>query len=107
MFLDFLETYFLRNYTVFGGYYQPTYLKCMQAGLVNTFTTLGLFRKEAEIIRQKISYSTMGPTYLTRDLGDGLFRVSTAELLEQPISTPELEAKLKMSLTDSYAMLIP
>lgn len=107
MFLDFLETYFLRNYTVFGGYYQPTYLKYMQAGLVNTFTALGIFQEEAEIIKQKVSYSTMGPTYLRRDLGDGVFRVSTAELLEQPISTPELEEALKMSLTDSYAMLIP
>lgn len=107
MFLDFLETYFLRNYTVFGGYYQPTYLKRMQAGLVNALSTLGIFRKEAEIIRQKVSYSTMGPTYLLRDLGDGVFRVSTAELLEQPISTPELQEALNMSLTDSYAMLIP
>ena len=107
MFLDFLETYFLRNYTVFGGYYQPTYLKCMQEGLVNAFKALGVFREEAEIIRRKVSYSTMGPTYLLRDLGDGVFRVSTAELLEQPISTPELEEALKMSLTDSYTMLIP
>lgn len=107
MFLDFLETYFLRNYTVFGGYYQPTYLKKMQAGLVSAFEELGVFRQEAEIIRQKVSYSTMGPTYLIRDHGDGPYRVSTAELLEQPISTPELEQHLKMSLMDSYAMLIP
>lgn len=107
MFLDFLETYFLRNYTVFGGYYQPTYLKQMQEGIVNTFRSLKIFQAEAEIIQKKVSYSTLGPTYLIRDRGDGPYRVSTAELLEQPLSTPELEEKLRMPLMDSYAMLIP
>lgn len=107
LFLDFLELHFLRNYTVFGGYYQPTYLKQMQTGLAKAFDELRIFQAEAEIIRQKISYSTFGPLYLLRNRGDGDFPVSTAELLEQPISTPELEEHLKMSLMDSYAMLIP
>lgn len=107
LFLDFLELYFLRNYTVFGGYYQPTYLKQMQTGLVNAFDRLGIFQAEAEIIRQKISYSTFGPLYLIRNRGDKDFPVSTAELLEQPMSTAEMEEHLEMSLMDSYAMLSP
>lgn len=107
LFLDFLELHFLRNYTVFGGYYQPTYLKQMQTGLANAFDELRIFQAEAEIIRQKISYSTFGPLYLVRDRGNGAFPVSTAELLEQPISTPELEEALQISLMDSYAMLAP
>lgn len=107
LFLDFLELYFLRDYTVFGGYYQPTYLKHMQTGIVRSLDALGMFEKEAEIIRQKVSYTTLGPTYLFHDRGDGPYFVSTAELLEAPISTPELEEALKMSLKDSYAMLIP
>lgn len=107
MFLDFLETYFLRDFTVFGGYYQPTYLKRMQAGLVDAFQALGIFRREAEILAEKRSHATLGPTYLIRDRGAGAYRVSTAELLQAPISTAELEEALNMSLTDSYAMLIP
>lgn len=106
LFLDFLEIYFLRNYTVFGGYYQPTYLKQMQAGLINAFEGLGIFQEEAEIIRQKISYSTFGPLYLIRNRENRSFPVSTAELLEQSMSTAELDEHMKMSLMDSYSMLI-
>ena len=105
--LDFLELYFLRNYTVFGGYYQPAYLKHMQEGIVGSLEALNIFHEEAEIIRQKTSYTTLGPTYLIRDRGDGPYRVSTAELLEEPVPTQELEERLEMSLTDSYAMMIP
>ena len=107
LFLIFLELYFLRDYTVFGGYYQPTYLKKMQTGLVQALGELGLFRREAEILREKVSHLTLGPTYLLRDRGDGPYRVSTAELLEEPISTAELEEALEMSVLDSYEMLIP
>lgn len=105
--LDFLELYFLRNYTVFGGYYQPAYLKHMQEGIVGSLEALNIFHEEAEIIRQKTSYTTLGPTYLIRDRGDGPYRVSTAELLEEPVPTQELEERLEMSLTDSYVMMLP
>ena len=107
LFLDFLEIYFLRNYTVFGGYYQPTYLKQMQMGLVHAFAALGCFRTEGEILCQKRSYSTLGPIYLIGDRGDGAFPISSAELLERPIATSELEKRLEISLVDAYAMLTP
>ena len=107
MFLDFLELYFLRDFTVFGGYYQPTYLQKMQAGMIRALETLDMFPGEAEIIGQKTSHITLGPTFLLRDRGDGPYFVSTAELLEEPISTAELEEALEMSVLDSYEMLIP
>lgn len=107
MFLDFLELYFLRDFTVFGGYYQPTYLRQMQAGMIRALEALGVFPREAEIIGQKVSHITLGPIYLLRNRGDRAYFVSTAELLEEPISTAELEEQLNLSLTEAYARLIP
>lgn len=105
MLLIFLEIHFLRDFTVFGGYYQPTYLSQMRDGIVRTLRERKIFEKEAAIIEAKANYMTLGLTYLVRDHGAGTFPVSTAELLEQPISTPEIGEKLKISVAGAFEML--
>lgn len=104
LFLCFLEIYFLRDFTVFGGYYQPTYLGNMRDGIVRTLRERKIFEKEANIIEAKVNYMTLGLIYLLRDHGNGVFPVSTAELLEQPISTQEIEERLRISVEESLLL---
>lgn len=105
MFLCFLEMYFLRDFTVFGGYYQPTYLAQMRRGMVRAMRELGGFDEEAAVIEAKRSDMTLGLIYLLRSHGAGLFPVSTAELMERPVSTAEIEEKLEMPVSEALAML--
>lgn len=105
MFLCFLEMYFLRDFTVFGGYYQPTYLAQMRRGMVRAMRELGGFDEEAAVIETKRSDMTLGLIYLLRSHGAGLFPVSTAELMERPVSTAEIEEKLEMPVSEALAML--
>lgn len=105
MFLCFLEMYFLRDFTVFGGYYQPTYLAQMRRGMVRAMRELGGFDEEAAVIETKRSDMTLGLIYLLRSHGAGLFPVSTAELMERPVSTAEIEERLEMPVSEALAML--
>lgn len=105
MFLCFLEMHFLRDFTVFGGYYQPTYLAQMRRGMVQAMRELGGFDEEAAVIETKRSDMTLGLIYLLRSHGAGLFPVSTAELMERPVSTAEIEERLEMSVSEALAML--
>ena len=105
MFLCFLEMHFLRDFTVFGGYYQPTYLTQMRRGMVQAMRELGGFDEEAAVIEAKRSDMTLGLIYLLRSHGAGLFPVSTAELMERPVSTAEIEEKLEMPVSEALAML--
>lgn len=105
MFLCFLEMHFLRDFTVFGGYYQPTYLAQMRRGMVQAMRELGGFDEEAAVIEAKRSDMTLGLIYLLRSHGAGLFPVSTAELMERPVSTAEIEEKLEMPVSEALAML--
>lgn len=105
MFLCFLEMHFLRDFTVFGGYYQPTYLAQMRRGMVQAMRELGGFDEEAAVIETKRSDMTLGLIYLLRSHGAGLFPVSTAELMERPVSTAEIEEKLEMPVSEALAML--
>ena len=105
MFLCFLEVHFLRDFTVFGGYYQPTYLAQMRRGMVQAMRELGGFDEEAAVIETKRSDMTLGLIYLLRSHGAGLFPVSTAELMERPVSTAEIEERLEMSVSEALAML--
>lgn len=105
MFLCFLEMYFLRDFTVFGGYYQPTYLAQMRRGMVRAMRELGGFDEEAAVIETKRSDMTLGLIYLLRSHGAGLFPVSTAELMERPVSTAEIEEKLEIPVSEALAML--
>ena len=98
LFLCFLEAHFLRNFTVFGGFYQPTYLAEMRRGLVRALRETGGYEEEAAIIEAKRSAMTLGLIYLLRSRESGSFPVSTAELLEQPVSTLEVEASLQGSV---------
>ena len=98
LFLCFLEAHFLRDFTVFGGFYQPTYLAEMRRGLVRALRETGGYEEEAAIIEAKRSAMTLGLIYLLRSREGGRFPVSTAELLEQPVSTPEVEASLQGSV---------
>ena len=95
LFLCFLETHFLRDFTVFGGFYQPTYLAEMRRGLVRALRETGGYEEEAAIIEAKRSAMTLGLIYLLRSRESGRFPVSTAELLEEPVSTPEVETSLQ------------
>lgn len=104
LFLCFLEIHFLRDFTVFGGYYQPTYLGNMRDGIVQTLRERKIFEKEANTIEAKINYMTLGLIYLLREHGNGVFPVSTAELLEQPISTQEIEERLRISVEESLLL---
>ncbi len=105
IFLCFLEIHFLRDFTVFGGYYQPTYLAEMRRGIVQALCELGGFDEEAAVIEAKRSDMTLGLIYLLRSRGTGLFPVSTAELLERPMSTAEIEERLEMPVSEALAML--
>lgn len=105
MFLCFLEVHFLRDFTVFGGYYQPTYLAQMRRGMVQAMRELGGFDEEAAVIEAKRSDMTLGLIYLLRSHGAGLFPVSTAELMERPVSTAEIEERLEMPVSEALAML--
>ena len=98
LFLCFLEAHFLRDFTVFGGFYQPTYLAEMRRGLVRALRETGGYKEEAAIIEAKRSAMTLGLIYLLRSREGGRFPVSTAELLEEPVSTPEVEASLQVSV---------
>lgn len=105
MFLCFLEMHFLRDFTVFGGYYQPTYLAQMRRGMVRAMRELGGFDEEAAVIEAKRSDMTLGLIYLLQSHGAGLFPVSTAELMERPVSTAEIEERLEMPVSEALAML--
>lgn len=105
MFLCFLEMHFLRDFTVFGGYYQPTYLAQMRRGMVQAMRELGGFDEEAAVIETKRSDMTLGLIYLLRSHGAGSFPVSTAELMERPVSTAEIEERLEMPVSEALAML--
>lgn len=98
LFLCFLEAHFLRDFTVFGGFYQPTYLAEMRRGLVRALRETGGYEEEAAIIEAKRSAMTLGLLYLLRSREGGCFPVSTAELLEEPVSTPQVEASLQVSV---------
>ena len=98
LFLCFLEAHFLRDFTVFGGFYQPTYLAEMRRGLVRALRETGGYEEEAAIIEAKRSAMTLGLIYLLRSRESGSFPVSTAELLEEPVSTPEVETSLQGSV---------
>lgn len=101
LFLCFLEIHFLRDFTVFGGYYQPTYLGQMSNGLVKSLRELKIFENEASIIESKKNYMTLGLTYFFRENHRGIYPVSTAELLEEPISLDELEGLMDTTIEDS------
>ena len=105
MFLCFLEMHFLRDMTVFGGYYQPTYLGQMRRGIVRALRVLGMFEGEAEIIESKANYMTLGLIYLQRTRGERGFPVSTAELLEEPVSAAEVEERLRMPVSAALETL--
>ena len=105
IFLCFLEIHFLRDFTVFGGYYQPTYLAQMRRGMVQAMRELGGFDEEAAVIETKRSDMTLGLIYLLRSHGAGLFPVSTAELMERPVSMAEIEERLEMPVSEALAML--
>ena len=98
LFLCFLEAHFLRDFTVFGGFYQPTYLAEMRRGLVRALRETGGYETEAAIIEAKRNEMTLGLIYLLRSREGGRFPVSTAELLEEPVSTLEIEASLQVSV---------
>lgn len=105
IFLCFLEIHFLRDFTVFGGYYQPTYLAQMRRGMVQAMRELGGFDEEAAVIEAKRSDMTLGLIYLLRSHGAGLFPVSTAELMERPVSTAEIKERLEIPVSEALAML--
>lgn len=58
----------------------------------------GGYEEEAAIIEAKRNAMTLGLIYLLRSREGGHFPVSTAELLEQPVSTPQVEASLQISV---------
>ncbi len=105
LFLCFLEIHFLRDFTVFGGYFQPTYLKQMAKGLAGSLRELGMFGKEASIIESKTNYMTLGLTYFFRENSRGKYPVSTAELLEEPISLDSLNDLLDITIEDSLSYI--
>lgn len=105
LFLCFLEIHFLRDFTVFGGYFQPTYLKQMSKGLAGSLRELGMFGKEASIIESKTNYMTLGLTYFFRENSRGKYPVSTAELLEEPISLDSLNDLLDITIEDSLSYI--
>lgn len=102
LFLIFLELYFLRNYTVMGGHFQPAYLNSMKRGLVEATEELGLFEPERAVLRQKESHTILGMAYLLRDRGAERYLVSTAELWAAPVSGAELTQRLQIRMTDAY-----
>lgn len=107
LFLCFMEIHFLRDFTVFGGYYQPTYLGQMRAGIVRALRERRAFEQESAILEARGNHMTLGLIYLLRNHGTGPFPVSTAELLEQPLSPSELEGALTKTVSESLEMLVP
>ena len=102
LFLVFLELYFLRDYTVMGGHFQPTYLRAMRKGMVEAFEELGIFSEETEILRQKVSLTILGMAYLMRNHGNGPYFVSTAEMWDTPLTQEEIRTGLETSLRKTY-----
>lgn len=102
LFLVFLELYFLRDYTVMGGHFQPTYLQEMRKGMVEAFEELGIFSEETDILRQKTSLTILGMAYLMRNRGNGRYFVSTAEMWEEPLTQEEMRTGLETSLWETY-----
>ena len=103
MLLCFLEIHFLRDFTVFGGFHQPTYLAQMRRGLAQALREQGGLEREAEIIERKTDYMTLGLIYLLRTRGARTYPVSTAELLEEPISAAEIDARLDIPVSAAFA----
>ena len=77
----------------------------MRWGMVQAMRELGGFDEEAAVIEAKRSDMTLGLIYLLRSHGAGLFPVSTAELMERPVSTAEIEERLEMPVSEALAML--
>lgn len=102
LFIVFLELYFLRDYTVMGGHFQPTYLQAMQKGMVEAFEELDVFSEETEILKQKESLTILGMAYLMRNRGNGQYFVSTSELWEEPLTQEEMKNGLETSLSKTY-----
>ena len=73
----------------------------MAKGLTRSLRELGMFGKEASIIESKTNYMTLGLTYFLRENHRGKYPVSTAELLEEPISLDELEGLMDITIEDS------
>lgn len=105
LFLCFLEIHLLRDFTVFGGYYQPTYLKQMINGVVRTLLDLKLFEREALIIKKKQNYMSLGITFLSGQNDFKKYPISTLELLKEPVETTLLEEKLRIFIKDSFCFL--
>ena len=103
MLLCFLEIHFLRDFTVFGGFHQPTYLAQMRRGLAQALREQGGLEREAEIIERKTDYMTLGLIYLLRTRGVRTYPVSTAELLEKPLSAAEIDARLDIPVSAAFA----
>lgn len=106
LFIVFLELYFLRDYTVMGGHFQPTYLRTMRKGMVEAFEELGIFSVETEIFRQKESLTILGIAYLMRNRGNGRYFVSTAEMWDEPLTQEEMRNGLETSLSETYEQSI-
>ena len=65
----------------------------------------GMFEGEAEIIESKANYMTLGLIYLRRGSETGGYPVSTAELLEAPVSAAEVEERLRMPVSAALETL--
>ena len=102
LFIVFLELYFLRDYTVMGGHFQPTYLRAMRKGMVEAFEELCIFSAETEILRQKESLTILGMAYLMRNRGNSRYFVSTAEMWNEPLTQEEMRNGLEISLSETY-----
>ena len=105
LFIIFLEIFFFRDYTVLGGYFQPTYLGRMKQGIIKTLEESGMFRKETETLRMKESRVSLGPIYMKRTRGGRTYPVSSAELFERSVSTEEADSLFDIPLIDAYEML--
>ena len=66
--------------------------------MVSGFRSIPDSLEEAAIIEAKRNAMTLGLIYLLRSHEGGRFPVSTAELLEQPVSMLEIEASLQVSV---------
>ena len=77
----------------------------MAKGLVKSLRELKIFENEASIIESKTNYMTLGLTYLFRENSRGKYPVSTAELLEEPISLDSLNDLLDITIEDSLSYI--
>lgn len=77
----------------------------MAKGLAGSLRELGMFGKEASIIESKTNYMTLGLTYFFRENSRGKYPVSTAELLEEPISLDSLNDLLDITIEDSLSYI--